>query len=296
VRRACGDRVASVLHLAAHYDFSGEASPLYRKLTVEGTRRLLRALREFGEVEQFVFTSTLLVMEPAEGEDEVITETSPLEDEPWAYPRSKIEAEEVIAAERGGIPAVVLRIAGVYDEDGHSIPIGQHIARIYEKRVESYFFPGDRRHGTPYVHLEDLRACFRRVVERRRFLPGHAVFLVAEPDLMSHEDLQEAIGEGIHGKEWPTFRIPKVAAKVGAWAKGKIEGEEKTFVKPWMVDLADAHYPVAIRRAERDLGWRPHRSLRTTIPEMIRRLLDDPKGFYERNGLPLPERLREGDE
>jgi nucleoside-diphosphate-sugar epimerase len=293
VRQKHGDRIASVIHLAAYYDFSGEPSPLYRELTVEGTRRLQRELRKFAQVEQLVFTSTLLVMEPAEEKTEVITEKSPLEDEPWEYPRSKIETEEMIRAEHGDLPAVILRVAGVYDDEGHSIPIGQHIARIYERHLESYFFPGDPEHGTPYVHLDDLMECFRRVVERRRELGSYTVFLIAEPGLMSHRELQDTIGELIHGKEWPTIRIPKVAAKVGALAREKTEGEEETFIKPWMVDLADAHYPVLIQRAASELGWQPRHRLRDTLPEMIRRLKENPKKFYETNGLPLPKELQE---
>lgn len=42
VRERYSDSLASVIHLAAYYDFSGEPNPLYRTLTVEGTRRLLR--------------------------------------------------------------------------------------------------------------------------------------------------------------------------------------------------------------------------------------------------------------
>lgn len=57
VRQKHGERIASVIHLAAYYDFSGEPSPLYRDLTIEGTRRLLRGLQSF-QVEQFVFSST----------------------------------------------------------------------------------------------------------------------------------------------------------------------------------------------------------------------------------------------
>src|SRR5688500_12139684 len=34
-----GPRVASVIHLAAYYDFSGESSDLYEKVTVRGTQR-----------------------------------------------------------------------------------------------------------------------------------------------------------------------------------------------------------------------------------------------------------------
>ena len=291
VRREHGDTVACMIHLAAYYDFSGEPSPMYRSLTVEGTRRVLRQLQQFERVEQFVFTSSLLVMEPTEPEEGRLTEASPLEDEPWDYPRSKIEAERVIRREHGDVPAVILRVAGVYDEDGNSIPIGQHIARIYEKRIESYLFPGDADHGTPYLHLSDLMTCFRHVVERRARLDDLALFLIAEPNVMSYNDLQDAIGTLIHGKEWPTIRIPKAAAKAGAWVKERTEGEE-AFIKPWMVDLADADYTVAIRHAADELDWRPGRSLADTLPVIVGRMLENPTAWYEANGLPLPDELK----
>jgi nucleoside-diphosphate-sugar epimerase len=125
-----GREIASVIHLAAYYDFSGEPSPLYESLTVEGTRRLLQQLQDF-DVEQFVFSSSLLVMKPVEV-GEQISEGSPTE-AAWDYPKSKLQAEDVIQQDRGTIPAVVLRIAGVYDEDCRSIPIAQQISRIYQK-------------------------------------------------------------------------------------------------------------------------------------------------------------------
>jgi nucleoside-diphosphate-sugar epimerase len=286
VREKHGERLASVIHLAAYYDFSGEPSSLYRTLTVEGTRRLLRGLRKF-QSEQFIFSSTLLVMKPVE-EGELITETSPTEAE-WDYPRSKLDSEEVIHQERGSLPSVILRIAGVYDEDCHSIPIAQHIRRIYEKQFESYFFPGDPQHGQPFIHLDDLIDGLRKTIERRHTLGQWQLLLLAEPDVISYEELQEQLGELIHGEEWPTFRIPKTVAKVGAWAKEKFQGDEETFIKPWMVDLADAHYPVAIDRARAILGWTPKHCLRDTLQEMIRRLKRDPRQWYHTNKLPLPE-------
>jgi len=292
VGREYGDRLASVIHLAAYYDFSGKPSPLYRTLTVAGTRRLLRELQKF-QVEQFVFSSTLLVMKPVE-ENEVITERSEMEkgEETWDYPRSKIKAERVISEERGRIPAVILRIAGAYDEDCHSIPIAQQISRIYEKKLESYFFPGDAGHGQAFVHLNDLVDCFEKVVELRREFGPHELFLIAEPDVMSYAELQDRLGELIHGEEWPTIRIPKVVAKAGAWAQSAIAGEEETFIKPWMVDLADAHYPVEIARARERLGWEPVHRLRDTLGEMVSRLKRDPRGWYERNKLTPPEEVK----
>jgi nucleoside-diphosphate-sugar epimerase len=282
--------IASVIHLAAYYDFSGEPSPLYESLTVEGTRRLLQQLQDF-KVEQFVFSSSLLVMKPVE-EGEKITEDSPTE-AAWDYPKSKLQAEDVIQQERRNIPAVVLRIAGVYDEDCHSIPIAQQISRIYEKDFESYFFPGDADHGQAFVHLNDLVDCLVKTVERRSELGPYELLLIAEPDVMSYAELQERIGELIHGQEWPTIRLPKIVAKAGAWVKDKMADEDDpAFIKPWMIDLADAHYPVDIERARQELGWNPKHRLRNTLKEMIARLAHDPVRWHKTNGLPLPEMER----
>ena len=293
IRDQWGPNVASVIHLAAYYDFSGEPSPLYEALTVEGTRRLVQGLhRQNFQVEQFVFSSSLLVMEPDE-EGRRISEMSPTQAE-WAYPESKLKAEAVIHRERGQIPVVILRLAGVYDEKCHSLPISQQIARIYEKQLESYVFPGDASHGQALVHLVDLADCVAKVVEQRGQLDEESTFLIAEPDVMGYEELQNQLGELIHGTQWPTIRIPKVVAKVGAWVQNKLADEdEKTFIKPWMIDLADDHYAAMITQARVKLGWEPQRRLRDTLPAIIDFLKQDPKGFYEENGLPLPKKLAE---
>src|SRR5215216_6621094 len=86
IRHHYGERIASVIHLAAYYDFSGEPSPKYEEITVQGTGRLLRALQSF-EVEQFVFSSTMLVHAPCKP-GERINEDWPLEPK-WDYPKSK---------------------------------------------------------------------------------------------------------------------------------------------------------------------------------------------------------------
>ena len=65
VRIAYGKRIASIIHLAAYYDLSGEPSPLYEAITLRGTERLLDALQEF-DVEQFVFASSMLLHAPVE--------------------------------------------------------------------------------------------------------------------------------------------------------------------------------------------------------------------------------------
>jgi nucleoside-diphosphate-sugar epimerase len=144
VRFAYGNRIASVIHLAAYYDLSGEPSPLYDEVTVQGTERLLRHLQEF-QVEQFVFSSTMLVHAPV-SPGQLIDENSPIEPR-WAYPQSKVTTEALIWERRGNVPVVVLRIAGVYDDRGDNAFLAQQLSRVYEKTLFSHVFPGDVSHG-----------------------------------------------------------------------------------------------------------------------------------------------------
>ena len=290
VRYAYGDRIASVIHLAAYYDFSGEPSPLYDEITVRGTGRLLRALKTF-DVEQFVFSSTMLVHAPCQP-GERIDEDWPL-DPRWDYPRSKVETEELIRRERGSIPVVSLRIAGVYDDLVHSIPLANQMQRIFERKLTSKVFPGDISHGQAYVHLDDVIEALSKTLARRHELGPEEAFLIGEPETLSYDDLQRAFGRFIHGEEWETQEIPKPLAKAGAWLEGRVPGEDP-FIKPWMIDLADDHYALDIGRARRCLGWEPQRSLRETLPRMVSTLEADPLRFYEENELEVPSWLEDG--
>lgn len=287
VRYAYGDRIASVVHLAAHHDFSGEPSPLYDELTVRGTGRLLHALKVF-DVSQFVFSSTMLVHAPCEP-GERINEDWPL-DPKWDYPRSKVTTENLIRRERGDIPAVSLRIAGVYDDHCHSIPLANQIQRIFEHRLTGKVFPGDISHGQAFVHLDDVVEAIVKTVDARHQLSPDATFLIGESATLSYDDVQRAFATLIHGEEWETRSIPKALAKTGAWLEDLVPGEEP-FIKPWMIDLADEHYALDAGRARQTLGWEPQRTLRETLPRMVSALKADPVGFYKANKLEVPSWL-----
>ena len=185
-------------------------------------------------------------------------------------------------------------MSGVYDEMGHSLPIGQQISRIYERQFESFLYPGEASHGQAVLHLDDLADCFKRVIERRDSLADYEVFLVSEPDVMSYGELQERIGELVHGDEWPTIRIPKIAAKAGAYVLDKLAPkDDKPFIKPWMIDLADDHYQPDITKARTLLGWEPRHRVRDALPAIVRNLKADPVTFYQNNYLPVTDELRE---
>lgn len=274
-----GTHIASVIHLAAYYDFAGKPSLLYDKITVEGTARLLRVLQRF-TVDQFIFSSSTLVYQPSEP-GQKIDEDWTLEPK-WDYPKSKVKTENVLHGQRGNIPIVNFRVAGVYSEKGGSIPITNQIQRIYEKQITSHFYPGTLSHGNIFIHLDDLFDAFIMAVDKKKELPKDITINLGEPETLGYQDLQNIIGNAIHGKDWKTYKIPKALAKAGAWVQD-IFGDP--FIKPWMVDLADDHAEIDITRAKKLLGWQPKHSLRETLPKMIKKLKDDPETFYKVNKL-----------
>lgn len=287
VRRKFGPKISSVIHLAAYYSFSGQPSPKYDEITVRGSQNLIEELSQF-DIEQFIFSSTMLVHAPQHPPRE-IDEESPVVPS-WPYPESKVKAEAVLKRGHGPIPIVNLRIAGVYDDNCHSIPIANHIKRIYEKQLTSHFFPGDPTHGQAFVHMDDLVEAIRLVIEKRKELPGETTLLIGEDEAFSFEMLQNEIARLLYGKSWATLWIPEWMAKAGSWAQNKAPFMQEPFIKPWMIPFADDHYDLDIRKARQLLGWEPKHSLRDTLPRMIQSLKNDPERWYRENKLQLPRR------
>ena len=298
-RDTFGSRIASVIHLVAYFDFTGDDHPLYQSVTVEGTRHLLRALQGF-EVEQFVYASTMLVHAPCRP-GERIDERQPI-DPRWAYPRSKAAAEEVIRAEHGQIPYAILRLASVYDEHTTVPTMAQQMARVYERNFQSHFYSGSTLVGQSMLHRADMLDAFRRTVDRRAALPPNAEILIGEPDPMGYEALQDELGRLLHGEDnWPTLRLPKIVAAAGVWAQDELEpvipdlidGGEEPFIKPFMVAMADDHYALDVRRARELLGWEPRHRLKDELPRLAAALKADPAGWYKANGVTPPVWLSE---
>lgn len=288
VKDKYGDKISSMVHLAAYYSFTGAHPELYDVITVKGTEKLLHHMQDF-DCEQFIFSSTQLLM----GQSKVgerINEDSPV-DATWDYPISKIKTEKVLHTKRGNVPVLIMRIVGCYDDECHSIPISNQIQRIYEKQLQSRVFPGNLKCGAPFMHLEDLTDAIEKAVEKRKDLPPDLTLLIGEGQTMSTDQLQRKISLLCHGKEMTTLRIPKIVAKIGAWLQWKLPGMPETFIRPWMIDLADNNWTLDISRAQKYLGWKPKYFVGDVLPKMINFLKKDPLKFYKENLLKAPKWL-----
>jgi nucleoside-diphosphate-sugar epimerase/uncharacterized membrane protein len=282
VRVAYGERLASVIHLAAYFDLTGEPNPKYDEITVRGTERLLRELKSF-QLEQFVFASSMLVHAPRPP-GQRINEDSPIDPKKLPYRESKIAAEQVIHKVHGDVPVVYIRPAGVYDDDGHAAFLAHQIASIYERKLTSRVYPGNLDTGQSYIHLDDLIDSILRIVERRRDLPLEVPILLGEPETLTFRALQEQIGCLIYGEQWKTRQIPKRLARVGASVEENVLDIDP-FIRPWMVEASSDHYELDLSRARTLLNWEPQRSLRATLPTIVAHLNRDPAAWYRTNKL-----------
>ncbi|SEM68173.1 vitamin K epoxide reductase family protein [Nitrosomonas marina] len=302
VRAQHGEKIAAVIHLAAYYDFTGAHHPLYRNVTVDGTRRLLKFLQDF-DVERFVYASTMLVHEPTVP-GQKIDENMPL-NPGWAYPQSKAEAEEIIKQQHGRMPYTILRLAGVYDDDSAVPTLAYQISRIYERDFKSHLYAGDLMAGQAFIHKEDMVALFQKVVDRRKKLPENSIMLAGESEVMGYQELQNRIGYLVFGKkEWQTIDMPEFLAKSGAWLEEKaepvipdvIDRGEKPFIKPFMIDLASDHYDLDTTQAQKLLDWQPKHRIYDGLKSIVASLKKDPAAWYERNHITEPDWVRAAQE
>lgn len=292
-RERHGSHIASVIHLAGYFDFTGKDNPLYHQLNVEGTRRLIEGLQLF-DVEQFVYSGTMLAHE-AVRPGEHLDETRRL-DPQWAYPESKVAAEDVVRERHGWIPYVLLHLAGLYGERTVVPTLAHQIARIWNGDLESHVYAGRLDAGQSMVHKADVADAFRRTVDRRASLPAASTILIGEPDPMGYAALQDRLGELIHGEEWTTIRVPATVAAAGVWVEEKVlphlpeavGGGHEPFIRPFMAMEASDHYALDIGRARDLLGWSPDHRLADELPAIIDGLKRDPEGWSKANKIEPP--------
>lgn len=285
VHKISGGRLESVVHLAAYHDFSGKSDPRYDSITVNGTATLLKTLKNLRfNVEQFIFSSTMLVHAPCRS-NERINEDWPVNPR-WPYPKSKARTENLLRSLHEDIPLAVLRIAGVYDDRCHSVPLAHQIHHIYEDWLLSHFFPGDTSHGQAFVHLSDVLEAISLTIQKMSELPNQFTALIGEDETLSYAEIQDIIGQNLHGRKWQTTRIPKLVAEVGARTRQLLPLPKEPLIQPGVIPFADDHYSLDISRARQELSWIPKRSLRNVLPQIVQYLKEDPETFYRENKLP----------
>ncbi len=195
----------------------------FQRANVMPTRNLLRALRErHPGVRRFVLVSSLAAYGPSRADrPHVETDTpEPIEH----YGRSKLEAEQALAAEAGDVPWTIIRPGGVYgpgDADYFNLFREVHKGR-------NVFF-GNRERWFSAVYVDD---CVRAIVAcaQSDASAGHGYF-VCDGRPVTWGDFQQAIVEA-SGRRVRTLNLPEFLvdmAAVGGELLTRIDGKPRLF-------------------------------------------------------------------
>jgi nucleoside-diphosphate-sugar epimerase len=282
-----------LIHLAAHYDFTGEDHPEYWRTNVEGLRNVLEESRRL-KLDRFVFASSVAACDfPPPGT--FLTEDSP-PDGDHIYAVTK-RLGEAMLAEFADVPSCIVRFAALYSDWCEYPPLyfffETWLSRIWNARM----LGGRGRSAIPYMHVRDLGSFFRRLLAVADTIEPREVFLATPSETASHRQLFELSTLHEYGRSRRGVYMPSPLCWLGMWGRdllGRLLGD-RPFERPWMASYIDLDLAVDSRRTQRRLGWAPRERLLITrrIPFLLEHRKTDPVEWHHLNRAALKQvRLR----
>jgi len=255
-----------LLHLAAHYDFTGEEHPEYWRTNVQGLRNVLDLSVGLG-LKRFLFpSSTAACAFPRPGL--ALTETSP-PDGDHLYARTKAIGEAMLAEYRQHFPSTIVRFAALFSDWCEYAPLFMFLETWLSGAWNARVLGGRGRSAIPYLHVDDLVLFFFALLDRLEELPPGAVLQASPDGCASHRQLfDEATLLGAGRRAQPLL-MPRALCAPGMWALdlgGRLIGK-RPFERPWMARYIDLEMTIDASRTRALLGWEPRPRL-----DVLRRL------------------------
>lgn len=233
-------------------------------VNTEGTLRLARLLLETDTLEgRFVFVSSLSVYGPLHEADYAPIADGDTPCPNTAYGRSKLRAEEGLAA-MAGLDYVVLRPTGVYGPREKDYFL---MAKSIAQHVD--FAVGYRRQVLTFIYVRDLVAAAFLALTNGRCGAGYFLTDGGEYSSRSFSDLlQRAIGTRhvLHIKAplWVLKAVCKVAGALAA-----ISGTTATLNTDKYNIMSQRNWRCDITPARRELGYSPAYPLERGVEEAV---------------------------
>jgi nucleoside-diphosphate-sugar epimerase len=250
----------TLIHLAGHYDFTGERNPEYQRTNVNGMRNVLEAAHEIG-VRDFVFASSVAACSfPPVGD--VLTESSPpAGDTPYA--ESKRAGERMLADYHGKFRTWIVRFAALFSDWCEYEPLFRFLDTWLSGRPRSNLLAGRGLSAVPYLHARDAVSCLRGLLEHRDELGEDNVLLASPNGCTTHLGLFEAATWAHFGRRTRPVLVPAPICRAGLRLRdaiGRTVGLQ-AFERPWMGRMIDLQLAVDASRTRRLLNWAPRARL-----------------------------------
>jgi nucleoside-diphosphate-sugar epimerase len=250
-------RIDFVIHFAVYYHYGRGWRREYDLHNIQGTHNLIAAACRAAAGRILFAASIASLLPPPAGA--VLTEDS-CEMARFPYCRSKAAGERLCAERLDELPAVVLRIGGVFS-DWCELPPLYSLIRLWSRRGPlGRCVPGRGRTGFPYIHRDELVRFVRRVIEKNDTLGRHEVLFASEERCTCHADLFRPIRRlaGLGSADGP-IHMPPLLVLLFLYLKLSANGllSRQTYEQPWMLDYTDRPLRVDARRTRQRLDWRP---------------------------------------
>ena len=254
--------VDTVFHLAGKAHALAETAQdqdEYFSVNTEATHRLLKAASRAG-VQTFVYFSSVKAVGDVDGVmDESVTERA---DTP--YGRSKHAAEKLVL--EGGYVShpVVIRPSMVYGRT-----VKGNLPKMIQAIESGRFPPLPEVHNSrSMVHVDDVVQA--AILAAESLKASGKAYIVTDGHSYSTRQIYEWICEALH-KTVPRWHLPmfvmRLMGRVGDMI-GSIRGRRFIFDSDALAKLTgDANY--SSKKIEKELGFKPSRNLRESLPEII---------------------------
>jgi len=260
-----------VIHFAVYYHYGRRWRHAYDIHNIQGTRNIIEAACHVG-VRRIIFAASIAsLIPPPLGE--VLTEIA-RDTADFPYCKSKAAGELLCADRCEELPAVIMRIGGVFS-DWCELPPLFSLIRLWSRRAPlGRCVPGRGKTGFPYLHRDELVRFVRRVIEQEKNLNHHEMLFASEDGCVCHEDLFYPIRRLSAKDLYPNpFYVPATLVRLFLYLKlaGNSLVFRKTYEQPWMLTYIDRPLRVDTRHTCRKLDWtpRPEYSILNRLPVLM---------------------------
>ncbi len=236
----------TIVHLAAQVGRVSTGSEV-QDYNIRGTHNLLNLAREAPGIRKFVLLSSARVYRLPKGHVEVITEESPLNDDPGAEAviRDQIEAERLcqkFLRPRSKFEAVILR---------PSFIVGRNVHSFYSYYLDSPVCPRPLGHNplVNLVHVADVLRALRLAVAK----DVRGVFNIVGKETKTLQEYVAYTGR-------PTFAVPEMALEAIWQGVRRLRFNRHPY--PFKSDWLLYNLVVSGAKAKQELGYEPDRHVK----------------------------------
>ncbi len=275
---------ATLVHLAAHHDYTGSESEDYWRTNVIGFRHVLEAAVAHG-VRHVVFASCLLACRPPRP-GRAITEESPPHGQ-HIEAVTKREGEALLFEFSDRLHPVIVRSAPLFSDWCECPPLFVQLETWLSDAWNRRLLCGDGRSAVPYLHINDLVLFLQQVLARIDDFKPCEVLLAAAGGAVSQRELYEAATLAFSGARQKPVLVPAWLCARARWARGVLVRllRRQAGECAWRPDEVDAVMTTDASRTLRRLDWtpRPRLDILRRMPFLVENLRTDPVTWAELN-------------